>query len=338
MPRKILVVGPAWVGDMVMAQCLFKILKQQNVNHRIEVLASPWTFSLLKCMPEVSHAIEMPIGHGELKLKMRYQIAKALKTQQFDQAIVLPNSFKSALIPWFAQIPQRTGWLGEGRYFLLNDIRHLDKKRYPLMIEQYIALGLPRNALLPQVYPSPQFHVTSLSKEKVLAQFKPLWRGRPVLALCPGAAFGTAKRWPEAYYAAVANQKIAQGWDVWLFGSKQDGASIEKIMRLTNQQCEDLSGRTELSETIDLLSLAAGVVTNDSGLMHVAAALNKPLIALYGPTSPAFTPPLSSDAKVLRLSLECQPCFARDCPLGHHRCMRDLTVDQVLTAIAKWGS
>lgn len=338
MAQRILIIGPSWVGDMVMAQSLFKLLKQRDATTIIDVLAPAWTFSILGRMPEVANAIESPLAHGEFKLSTRYQLGKRLKAKHYDQAIVLPNSFKSALIPWFAAIPKRTGWRGECRYVVLNDVRHLDKKRYPLMIEQYMALGLPPNAPLPTHYPQPAFHVSEQSRAATLAKHQPVWRGRPVLALCAGAEYGPAKRWPQEYYAQVANEHLAKGWDVWLFGSQKDRPITEKIMALTDHRCENISGRLQLAETIDLLSLVSGVVTNDSGLMHIAAALQKPLVALYGSTSPAFTPPLSTDANILQLTLDCQPCFARECPLNHHRCMRELTPDRVLAITALWGS
>lgn len=336
MTKKILIIGPSWVGDTVMAQSLFRLLKQQDPSVRIDVLAPAWTFSLLTCMPEVAEAIEMPITHGELKLSTRYQLGKMLKTRGYDQAIVLPNSFKSALIPWFAGIPKRTGWLGECRYIVLNDARRLDKNRYKLMIEQYLALGLPEGAPLPVDLPYPQFQVSTVAQEEVLAKHQPIWRGRPVLALGAGAEFGPSKRWPEEYFAEIANQKLSEGWDVWLFGSPKDRPITDKVMALTENRCENIAGRTQLAETIALLSLVSGMVTNDSGLMHVGAALSKPLIAIYGSTSPRFTPPLSPDAKVLKLELDCQPCFARTCPLEHHRCMRELKPAQVLAAMATW--
>lgn len=336
-PRKILVIGPSWVGDMVMAQSLFKLLKAQHPDVILDVLAPAWTFSVLSCMPEVSNAIEMTIGHGELKLAERYRIGRKLRAAGYDQAIVLPNSFKSALIPFFARIPLRTGWLGEARYFLLNDHRKLDEKRYPLMIEQYLALGLPQDAALPSPYPYPAFHVAKDAQDAALAKHQPLWRGRKILALGAGAEFGPSKRWPVEYYAELANRKMEEGYDVWLFGSPNDRAVTDKIMELTEHRCENLAGRLQLSETIALLSLASGAVTNDSGLMHIAAALQMPLIAVYGSTSPRFTPPLSKDAVVIQLNLECQPCFQRDCPLKHHRCMRDITPAIVADAMSAWS-
>lgn len=335
--KKILIIGPSWVGDTVMAQCLFKLLKTRHPGDMIDVLAPAWTFSILSRMPEIAEAIEMPITHGELKLAKRYEIGKQLRAKQYDQAIVLPNSFKSALIPWFAKIPVRTGWVGEFRYGLLNDARRLDKSRYPLMIEQYMALGLLPNEPLPSKYPEPEFNVSKESQQNTLAKHKPIWRGRPVLALCAGAEFGPSKRWPETYFAEVANHMLEQGWDVWLFGSPKDKPVTDTIMQLTNQRCENLAGRLALFETIDLLSLVSGVVANDSGLLHVTAALKKPMIAIYGSTSPAFTPPLSKDATILKLNLPCQPCFKRVCPLEHHRCMLDILPQQVLSITTGWA-
>lgn len=333
--QRILVIGPAWIGDTVMAQSLFKVIKQHQPNSVIDVLAPEWTFSMLSRMPEVNRAINMPVGHGEFKLGDRYRVAKTLKGQ-YDQAIVLPNSLKAALIPWLAQIPKRTGWRGEYRYGLLNDIRILNKKRYALMIEQYMALGLPAGASLPTPYPYPALQISSASQAAVLAKFGLTKTNRPIVGLSPGAAYGPSKRWPDTYFADVAKRKIAEGWDVWLFGSAGDSALIETIMAATEQQCVSFAGRTELAETIDLVSLTSGIVTNDSGLMHIAAALNKPVIAIYGSTSPDFTPPLSAQARILKLNLECQPCFKRDCPLLHHRCMRDLLPVQVLAAMNEW--
>lgn len=337
MSRKILIIGPSWVGDTVMAQSLFRLIKQRDPACTLDVLAPAWTFSLLSCMPEINKAIPVPFTHGELKLSERYRLGKKLRAEKYDQAIVLPNSLKSALIPWFAKIPQRTGWRGEFRHGLLNDIRHLDKKRYSLMIEQYLALGLPKDEALPASYPYPEFNVSEASQVQTLAKHKPIWRGRKVLGIAAGAEFGPSKRWLEEYYAEVANKKLAEGWDIWLFGSPKDRPVTEKIMALTDNRCENIAGRCELSETIALLSLTSGLITNDSGLMHIAAALKKPLVAIYGSTSPAFTPPLGKDAQILKLSLSCQPCFERNCPLNHHRCMRDLTPDLVLKAIAGWG-
>ena len=246
------------------------------------------------------------------------------------------NSFKSALIPWFAGIPKRTGFRGEWRYGLLNDIRKLDKKRYPLLIEQYMALGLPANQPLPEQIPYPEFLVMQSSQRSTLHRLGIALPNRPVLALCAGAEFGPSKRWPEAYYAEVANRMLARGWDVWLLGSAKDRLVTDKINQLTQGQCQNIAGQLALFESIDVLSMVSGVVTNDSGLMHVAAALQKPIVAIYGSTTPLYTPPLAKTATVLKLDLPCQPCFQRTCPLKHHQCMLDLTPERVLATMAGW--
>jgi heptosyltransferase-2 len=332
MKPKILVIGPAWVGDMVMAQSLFKRLKAQQPDAVIDVLAPLWSQPLLARMPEVSSGMIMPFGHGKLNLLERYTLGKNMRAQHYQQAIVLPNSFKSALIPFFASIPLRTGWRGEMRWGLLNDIRYLDKVRYPLTAQRYAALALTSDAdaaLLP-----PALYFSAETQAVVLKKLHLLHPVRPVLVVCPGAEYGPSKRWPESYYADVANAKLAEGWDVWVLGSAKDSPVTEKILQLTHQRAVNMTGNTSLTDAIDLLSLATAVVSNDSGLMHIAAAVQKPVIALFGPTSPLMTPPLIDAATILQTRLPCQPCQQRQCPLQHHRCMRDLTPDTVLQAIS----
>jgi len=331
--NKILLIGPAWVGDMVMAQSLFKLLKERRPNAVLHVAAPAWTLPLLSRMPEVSAMTPLPFAHGRLDLQARYTIGKSLRATQFEQAIVLANSFKSALLPWFAKIPLRTGWSRELRCLILNDTRRLDKKRYPLMVQRYLALGLSPDEVLPSAYSHPELSSTLETQAAALEQVGLSRPTVPVLALCPGAEFGPSKRWPEEAYAEVARAKLAAGWQVWLFGSAKDQAVTQRIMALTGNACLDLAGRTRLDEAIDLLALATAVVSNDSGLMHVAAALKKPLIALYGSTSPDFTPPLAKQVSILKLALSCQPCFERDCPLKHHQCMRDLAPSTVLNTL-----
>jgi heptosyltransferase-2 len=337
MNKKILIVGPAWVGDMVMAQCLFKLLRQRDPTVLIDVLAPAWSLPLLARMPEVSSAIIMSLGHGQLGLLERFRLGKRLRANKYDQAIVLPNSFKSALALWWAKIPRRTGWRGEIRFIVLNDVRHLDKLRYPLMIERFMALGLECNETLPSVYPLPELQISLASQTAALERHQLTYPTHPVLALCPGAEFGPAKQWPEEYYAEVANAKLKEGWQVWIFGSPKDNVTAERIMQLTAHRAINLAGKTKLEEAVDLLSLASVIVSNDSGLMHIGAALHKPLVAIYGPTSASFTPPLHKEAKILTLKLDCQPCFQRTCPLQHHRCMRELTVGTVLNAMTELG-
>ncbi|MBU0938542.1 MAG: lipopolysaccharide heptosyltransferase II, partial [Gammaproteobacteria bacterium] len=223
----ILIVGPSWVGDMVMAQTLFQCLKQRHPDCQIDVLAPEWSRPILERMPEVRQALSFPLGHGALELATRRRIGKSL-AGQYDQAILLPNSMKSALVPFFAGIPKRTGWRGEFRYGLLNDVRKLDKVRYPLMIERFMALAYASDAELPTPYPRPSLQIDPVTRDAALAKFG-LTLDRPVLALCPGAEFGESKRWPSEHYAKVAELKIREGWQVWLFGSKNDHSVGEDI-------------------------------------------------------------------------------------------------------------
>ncbi|MEE4127374.1 lipopolysaccharide heptosyltransferase II [Pseudomonas viridiflava] len=336
----ILIVGPSWVGDMVMAQTLFQCLKQRHPECQIDVLAPEWSRPLLERMPEVRAALSFPLGHGALELATRRRIGKSL-AGQYDQAILLPNSLKSALVPFFAGIRQRTGWRGEFRYGLLNDVRTLDKERYPLMIERFMALAYDKGAELPRPYPKPSLQIDSATRDAALAKFG-LTLDRPVLALCPGAEFGESKRWPAEHYAQVADARIREGWQVWLFGSQKDhpvGETIrENLIPGLREESVNLSGQTSLAEAIDLLSCADSVVSNDSGLMHVAAALNRPLVAVYGSTSPAFTPPLADEVEVVQLGIECSPCFDRTCRFGHYNCMRLLEPGVVIQALGRLDS
>lgn len=326
---KTLVIGPSWVGDMIMAQVLFMAIKKQHPQTRIEVLAPQWSRPLTDRMPEVSMSIDMPFKHGELKLIDRYRLAKKLKSHHYQRSYVCPNSFKSALIPFWAQIPKRIGWRGEWRYGLLNDLRVLDKKQYPLMVERYEALGYESKATLHGF--RPKLQVQAHQVESTLKAYQ-LTTDKPVLVLCPGAEFGPSKRWPESYYAEVAKHYLAQQWQVWILGSQKDNESAEKIQALA-KGCAVFTGQTSLAQAIDLMSLANKVLTNDSGLMHIAAALDRPLVAVFGSTSPQFTPPLNLHAKVIQENVPCSPCFKRTCPLAHHQCMTQLSVPKVIHAL-----
>ena len=328
MNNKILVVGPAWVGDMMMAHVLFQLLRQQNPNVEIHVLAPAWCEALLSRMPEVTKKMISPFGHGELKIRERYLFAQSSKKENYDQAIVMPNSFKSALIPFFARIPVRTGWVGECRFGLLNDIRFLNKKAYPKMIDRFAALAFSEEQRREKL-PNPILTIDYKNREAVLKHYQIIKSEKPILALCPGAEYGPSKRWPPEYFATVALQHLNQGWAVWIVGSHNDIAIAEIIQVKTESRCVNFTGKTSLADAIDLLSLATRVITNDSGLMHIAAALSLDVIAIYGSTSTEYTPPLSDRARIVKLNLPCQPCFKRECPLKHHRCMRDLLPEKI---------
>ncbi len=330
-----LIVGPSWVGDMVMAQSLFKQLKIQQPDSPIDVLAPAWSLPLLERMPEVRRGIAMPVGHGQLQLGVRYRLGRSLKGQ-YHEAIVLPNSLKSALIPAFAGIAKRTGWQGEMRYGLLNDLRTLDKGRYPLMVQRFTALANKPGVPLPDTLPHPALDVNSPQLQVTLNRYQ-LTTNQPVLALCPGAEFGEAKQWPERHYAAVATEKIAEGWQVWLLGSANDRDTAERIIGyLPGEQhaaCHNLAGKTQLVEAIDLIAAASAVVTNDSGLMHIAAAVDTPLVVIYGSTSPDFTPPLAERVAIVKSDLDCAPCFERQCRYGHRHCLEQQEPATILSEL-----
>lgn len=329
MPRT-LVVAPSWIGDAVLSHPLLVRLKERDPQGSIDVLAPPWALPVYRRMPEVAGMHALPFGHGDLKLGGRRKFAGTLP--RYDRAVVLPNTFKSALIPWHAGIAVRTGYRGEMRYGLVNDMRRLDEAALPLIVERYAALAQPAGEALRRPVPEPRLLVDESSRRATLAKFA-LVMSKPVAAFAPGAEYGPAKRWPARHFASLAATLAARGYQVWLLGSQKDAQVTAEIQRLCGGLCTDFAGRTSLDEAIDLMSFAAHVVTNDSGLMHVAAALDRPTTALFGSSSPDFTPPLSARARVIYLKLSCSPCFQRDCPLGHTNCLVTLEPARVLASL-----
>lgn len=325
---KILVVAPSWVGDTMLIHPMLVRLKQRYPDSFIEVLAPEWTEDLLRQMPEVSDTITNPFPHGALQLAARIRLGMQLRNRYFDQAIVLPNSLKSTLVPFFAGIPIRTGFKGEMRYGLLNDIRKLDKHALPLMVERFAQLAEPAGDAIARPLPQPRLQVSVETRQLVLDKFM-LKLDKPVAVFCPGAEYGPAKRWPIPYFAELAQRLKQQGYAVWITGSQKDKEIGDKIIALGNHDINNLCGITDLTDAVALLSCASLVVTNDSGLMHVAAALDRPMLALYGSSSPGFTPPLSQKAQVLKIDIPCSPCFKRECPLKHFKCMKNLTPQMV---------
>lgn len=322
--NKILVMGPSWVGDMVMAQSLFKQLKIDQPDCQIDVAAPAWTLPLLERMPEISEKIALPFKHGDLAIGERYRFGKQLANKGYTQAILLTNSLKSAILPWAASIPVRTGFKGEMRYGLVNDMRPLDKSILKKTVERFVALGRAKHEDLPTQLPLPALNANHENIAELLQAQGIAPSGNPVLGLCPGAEYGEAKRWPVEYYAEVANHALDKGWQVWLFGSDKDKPVTALIQQHTQQRCTDLAGKTKLGEAIDLMSACHTIISNDSGLMHVAAALDKQLIAIYGSSDPEHTPPMHPQAVIEYLGLSCSPCFERVCPLGHLNCLREI--------------
>lgn len=332
-PQKILIVGPAWIGDMVMAQSLFKLLRQLDPSVLIDVVAPAWSQALLMRMNEVRHAVPMPLGHGQLGLRKRFEIGRQVRVADYDRTIVLPRSMKAALVPFFARIPLRTGFRGEMRFGLLNDVRQLDRLALNQTVKRFIALGLSPGANLPEP-PQPKLNIDEQNRSELLKRFA-IEDGQAVVALMPGAAYGPAKCWPIEYFAELARQLTRAGVEVLVLGSEGERSVGEEIRKYAGDSVRNLCGMTRLEDAVDILSAARVTVSNDSGLMHVAAAAGTHVVAIYGSSSPEFTPPLTNQRTMHYLNLECSPCFSRDCPLNHLRCLRDIKPGEVLAGVLK---
>ncbi|MBT8441499.1 MAG: lipopolysaccharide heptosyltransferase II [Gammaproteobacteria bacterium] len=328
--ERILIAGPAWVGDMVMAQSLFKLLREKSPGAVIDVVAPAWSEPILDRMAEVHRTVTLPVGHGELKLAERYRVGRSLRAERYTRAIVMPRSLKAALVPFFAAIPLRTGFRGEMRYGLLNDVRRLDKSRLDQTVKRFMALGLPPDAALPYP-PYPELATDAGNRARFAAQLG--GEATDVVALMPGAAYGPAKCWPLEYFGQLAAALAADGTAVVVLGAKGEYEVGERIRAAGGDGVFNLCGETRLEETVDVLSMARAAVTNDSGLMHVAAAAGTHVVAIYGSSSPDFTPPLTDSKTIISLGIECSPCFERECPLGHLHCLRDISPDRVLADV-----
>ena len=333
---KFLIVGPSWVGDAVMAQTLYKLIKDCNEDSKIAVLSPNWSAPILGRMEEVSRSIISPFNHGELMIKARYDFGKQLREEGYERAIIMTNSFKSSLIPFFAKIPVRTGWLGEMRFGLINDLRSKEKSNYPLMIEQFAKLSTNPIQDLNKSLPYPSLMIDSHNLKEQLINIG-IDAEKPSIAICPGAEFGPAKKWPSNYYAEVCNEYLSQNWNVLVFGSQNDeiaGNNIQqKIDKGLSGYFFNLIGKTSLIDAIDLLSFCKKAVTNDSGLMHIAAAVNTPLVAIYGPSSPQFTPPLIDNHVLLRKSKGFEKTREGSKEHGYHESLIAIKPSEVLEGL-----
>jgi heptosyltransferase II len=327
-----LVVGPSWVGDMVMAHSLVRSLRQRNPGAPVDVIAPAWSAPVAQRMDDVREAIVLPVSHRQLGWTRRRALGKTLRDRRYSQAFVLPNSMKSALVPWFANVPLRTGYRGEWRYGLLNDLREKDPRKTIPPARRWLALGYRADAELPPVTPPPRLHPDAGNRDRIV-QLLGLRSSAPVVALVPGGEHGSSKRWPVEYFGELARALAKQGIAVWVLGSSREMPLGHSIATEGGKAVVNLCGRTMLPDVIDLLGSAAGVVCNDSGLMHVAAALGVFVVALYGPTTPTFTPPMTDNCRVLYLDLPCSPCYSGACPLEHHNCLRQISPGAVLEAL-----
>lgn len=331
--HRILIIAPNWVGDAIMAQSLYRLIKMHHPQCSIDVIGPSAFEALHLLMPEVDSFIASPLKHSQLNFKACWQLAKKLKKNNYQQAFILPNSLKSALIPWLCRIKIRTGFMGEMRYILLNDIRKLNPVALPTMAERFNALSFKKNQLPKKIpIPAPSLQIDRTIALSIAKKLQ-LNTEKPILILCPGAAFGPAKRWPTEHFKTIAEFwfKEQQG-QVWILGDTKDKPLADEISN-NHPAIIPLASRTSLHEACHLMALGALVVSNDSGLMHLAAALKKPLIAIYGSSTPAFTPPLGNDVQIFQSTLPCSPCFDRVCRFSHNNCLKETTPRQVIASI-----
>ena len=322
---------------MVMAQCLFKALKSREDAPAITLTAPPVTAGLAYRMPEIDEIIETPFKHGRLHMADRWRIGRSLRGHRFDQAIILPGSLKAALLPFFAKAAIRTGYRGEPRWGLVNDPRTRPSTKKDPMAARFVQLAFADDAAPVSSYPYPRLTSHPQNVREVFQRIGRDVPSAPIIALCPGAEFGPAKRWPQAHFASVADHFLKQGWQVWLLGGKSDQAVARNIARTSSdpEHCVDLTGKTSIGDAIDLLAHARAAVSNDSGLMHVAAATGTVVVGIFGSSSERHTPPLGPLTQAVSQTLDCRPCFARECPLGHTQCLETLGPDRVITALSR---
>ena len=340
--NRILIIAPNWIGDAVMSQPLLANLKTIYPHCEIDVLASPWVAPIYWACAEVNQVIEAKLEHKQLQWSLRKQLAKQLELNQYNACFVLPNSLKSALIPWLANIPFRIGYRGELRFGLINfALDNPIKVNRPPMANHYLALAnaLEQSQEIDTNKPAdPKLNISPAAKESIGAKLRSaVINENLIYVLCPGAEYGATKRWPADHFASLAQQLIANEPDahVILLGSQGDHALGESIRtKVKNDlQTHNWCGKISLDEAIALIGASKVLVSNDSGLMHIGAALKVPQIAIFGSSDPHHTPPLSDKARVLWLNLPCSPCHKRECPLGHLKCLKDILPTTVLGAI-----
>ncbi len=321
---------------MVMAQALFKTLKQQHPDCEIDVVAPKWSLPILKRMPEVRHGIAVDVQHGEFSFFKRWKLGKQLRKNHYTHAIVIPRSWKSAIISFAAKVPIRTGYRGEMRYGLLNDIRVLNKDILKQTVQRYVAHAGKNNPQTAPVIPFPALTIDHDNQQHLLKKLH-LKLNRPVICIMPGAEYGPAKQWSVEYYRELAVKQVDAGYQIWVIGSEKDRAAGNIISPASDDAIINLCGKTQLADTVDLFACAEAAVCNDSGLMHIAAASGVKVHVIYGSSTPDYTPPLTTDdkKKIYYLGLSCSPCFKRECPLGHAECLTEIHVDEIVDSINK---
>lgn len=340
--NRILIIAPNWIGDAVMSEPLLAELKTLYPHSRIDVLASPWVAPIYRACVEVKEVIEADLAHKRLQWGLRKQLAKQVRAKQYDACFVLPNSLKSAIIPWLANIPSRIGYRGEMRYGFINRaLENPSKVNRPPMAQHYLALSSKLDSSLTStanMNVEPRLHISSLASATVSNKLSQSSISQEsIYVFCPGAEYGATKRWPVAHFASLAQALLSTEPEaqIILLGSKSDHVLAQSIFAQANSlpRIHNWCGNTSLDEAIALIGMCKALISNDSGLMHIAAALKIPQVAIFGSSDPHHTPPLSNKAKILYLKLSCSPCHKRECPLGHLKCLKDISPTMVLDSV-----
>ena len=329
MTERILVVGPRWVGDSVIAQSLYKRIKQLDATATIDVIAPKYLHSLIKRMPEIRDTIDIPLAHKQLGLRERRRIGLKLRNR-YNQAIILPRSLKATLIPWFAEIPIRTGFRGEMRYGLINDMRQLNNDAMPRLVDRLVYLGQPQQTPLPKSI-TPPCLIVKPANAQICMERLGVDNELPIIILAPGAAYGPSKQWPARYFAKLAEHYGNKGYQIWILGSKKDQDICCRITKMANIPIHNLCGRTTLDDSIDLIAQAEQVASNDSGLMHISAAVGCSVVGIFGATPPEYALPISGRVRYSWANLSCSPCWQRTCCYGHYHCLTQIIPKEVIS-------
>ena len=329
--EKFLIIAPSWIGDLMISQSLLKYLKKEYPDCQIDMVVKPELITLAKMMPELKNIYSLDIRHKELGLMKRYTLAKKIKKNLYSASIILPNSFKSAIIPWLANIPLRIGYNRELRSLLLNKkyslIKHKDS-----MVNRYLKLaeGSYSDNIRPLLL------INSDSSESISRKYL-INNSKKNIVLCPEAEYGPAKRWPANKWMQLANFYKEKNYNVYFLGKNR---SLETKYQsvLKKDSIISLLGKTSLEEAAYILSIVDLVITNDSGLMHITASVNTNLISIFGSSSPFYTPPLMKDqfGEVIYKALTCSPCFKRECPLQHLNCLNNISSEEIFDKSVKY--
>jgi heptosyltransferase II len=329
----VLIVPYMWIGDFVRCHTVVQLLQERNPGVAIDVLATAMVAPLLDYMPGVRQGIIAELPRKKLAFGAHRALARKLDAQGYAHVLVMPRKWKAALAPWLAGIPLRTGFVGEARFGLINDLR-FGERTLPRMVDRCAALALQRNERLPASWPLPYLEVPAVEIADWRRRFQ-VADSRPAIALAPGAV-GPSKRWPAEYFAALAKRLVAEGYSVWVFGGPHEKSLADEIVQADHIHMREFTG-PDLRNAILGLAAARAAVSNDSGLLHVAAALGKPSVGIFGPTSPWHWAPLNPLSGIIQApgELACRPCHKPVCRLGHHRCMRDSAVDRVFAEVKR---